>query len=203
MNFMKPWDWLVQETDLVEEVPSDSRVEGEKACSVGEPLTTLLKDEEFKRELLSLNVFIFGRVDFFEKILAQIFGDAWRKKEVLVREIAHIEKVVRERNASGDNEQGVLIVIPSVQDEEKLNQLVAEAMKVGAPVWLVGYPSTLRKHLWVNFSGFILCQAPVKEIQALQDILGLTSLDLQILSSESPSQVHGLIVTPKRRAYFS
>jgi len=188
---------LVEEIELVEEstFPSHSserRMEGERALV---PFKELMSNE-FRRALRRMNTFIYGKVGLYENLLIQVFGKSWQQGRwsILIREEKQLEEVAILRKT--------LVLIPAVQDENKLNHLVAKAIRLGNPVWLVGYPSTIHKHLWANFSCFILTSAPESELRILRDVVGLTVVDIERLSLESRIPMKGLIVTPTKIAYI-
>jgi len=191
-----PSDELVEETDLVEVVPPSTvrRTQGR-----GERETTfssLMGDKQFRHRLRKKNTFIYGKVGFFEPFLVRVFGKNWQEGRwsVLIKATEQLKEISASKRT--------LILIPAVQTGEEFNQLIAAALALQNPVWLVGYPSTVHRHLWANFSCFILSPAPEVEIRVLQDIVGLNSSEIGVLSIESRASVGGLIVTPEEMVYL-
>lgn len=191
--------------DLVEEIPpveeghttTGKKHQSHDSVANQEPIScTNLMTREFKHSIRHLNTFMYGKIGLFEHFLLQVFGKNWKtgRWSELIREEKQLSNLSTTKKA--------LILIPAVQNEDGFNRLVAKAMSLGRPVWLIGYPSTIHKHLWANFSCFILSPAPKVELEILRDVLGLTTTDLNILSLESRAPGKNLIVTPDKTQYI-
>ena len=152
------------------------------------PFAEIVHDE-IKKDLQEANVFVYAQVGLYELVLRHVFGADWRegKGSVLVRTVEEIK--------GGDSR--TLIVVPVTESGEQFNEVVVKALLTGHAVWVVGYPTVLRKPLWAYFRGVILFQAPEEEFASLREVMGLARSEISSLSPESGEGILGLV------AFFS
>lgn len=154
-----------------------------------------------RRSLKGYNVFMYAQVGQYELALRLIFGASWRDGEesFLVQTEEDLERVKKE------NLERTLIVIPLANSSEKFNEMVVSALLTKRPVWIIGYPTILRKPLWAHFQGIILFRAPTEELEALREVMGLARSELEALCPEGGEQILGLVAlsghTGERREF--
>jgi hypothetical protein len=150
-------------------------------------LTELVQLPKVKKLLLKSNVFIYGKVGFFDYVLKILFPLAGKKTiETIFTEI-QLESY-RSRNSPIDstdepintNHQTVLtlpyVLIPMTDTPEALNRLITNAL-INPPVWLIAIPSLLNRSLLLSFNCFFLPDVPEDEMKILFDITSLTKND--------------------------
>ena len=135
-----------------------------------------------------LNTFVYAKAGLYEVALRHILGTKWRdgRYSVLVQTEGAIEALQK-------SDKRTLVVLPVVESDGQFNRLVTLALSVGNPVWVVGYPTILRRHLWMHFRGFIIFQAPQRELSALRGVITLSQRQISSLTPESGEGIVGMI----------
>lgn len=80
------------------------------------------------------------------------------------------------------------MLIPAAKNKEDLNQLVASALELDRPVWLVALPSQIEKHLLLSFGCFFIAPHSSAEILWLTDIISILNEDIEKLCQEAVLQ---------------
>jgi hypothetical protein len=143
-----------------------------------------LETTDFREYAKTVSVFFYGKVWFYNEILKLLLNNEdWYKSQEV--HIVHSMKEVKNSAAKSD---GIpKIILPSVHDQSSLNILVSKAFETGSPVWFVGYPSTLAKHLLVSFQCFFLCNTSIHEREILEDVAGIYHQDIGFLEDRKHS----------------
>ncbi len=131
-------------------------------------LDEMLHDAKIRKILFSDNVFVFGRVGYFDKIVQQLIicYRTYKKKEVVVLRtepqlLAHIKT----------NPSDPVVLIPAAKSRENLSHMVTLALEMNVPVWLVALPSHLEQQLLLSFKTFFVAAGANTEIQPLFEII--------------------------------
>ncbi len=140
---------------------------------------SLIGQPDFKSEIKAISAFFYGKVWFYNTVLEILLGPNWPTHQSI--QVIHYEKGLSTETAGSRTKLKPLVVLPSVHDQISLNMLVSKALKTERPVWFIGYPSTLSKHLLVSFQSFFLCEASPIELEILSDVVQLSKLDLEFL----------------------
>ena len=144
--------------------------------------TDILGKQSFKDQMMRVCIFIYGKIWFYNAILEILQGTNWNiSKEI---QIVHNAKMLTNSTQRSPKLRKPVVILPSVHDQVELNKLVSKALETKRPVWFVGYPSTLSKHLLVSFQSFFVCSASDSEIDILRDVTELSSLDTQFLKDK-------------------
>lgn len=142
------------------------------------PLDDLLGEPKNLSNFLKSSIFIYGKIWFYNAILRKLLGNDWSKsrKYRVVHNIKDLQELqqVDERKKKYN---GPVILIPSVQTQNELNELLSKSLETNLPVWFVGYPSTLQKHLLITFEYFFICFVSEDEMRILQDVTEITDDD--------------------------
>lgn len=173
------------------------RAEKAYASDAGVDLCTLLNEQGFKSALTSSNVFIFGKVGFFDAILSCLSKTCWSdcpQQFTCVRTETDLKKLESRRRArraqstlepeetSGKIEIPI-VLMPSVENVDGLNRLITAAMKTCQKIWLVGLPSQIQRHLLLSFNCFFIAPGPRTEIEIISTITPLTDEDVNNLTT--------------------
>ena len=145
-------------------------------------LGDLLQNKAFRKNLLASPTFIYGKVGFYNVVLEQVFGKKWDKNNKL-RVLYSVDELEKAKKETTTPSKTPIILIPVVQDTNKLNELISSAIDSKQAIWLIGYPSIIQKHLLAAFQCFFLCSASRTEIEILQDVIEITKNDVDYLAS--------------------
>jgi hypothetical protein len=150
-----------------------------------ENLQSELYKKEFQRSLWKVSVFIYGKVWFYNKILQILLGADWHKSKTIyiVHSPKDLDDVISMQLPEKEKKKPI-IILPAVHDQNTLNLLVSRTLETGNPVWFIGYPSTLAKHLLASFECFFLCKASKLEMDILTDVAELTDTDVEFLQQK-------------------
>ncbi len=140
---------------------------------------SILGDDEFKALIKKASTFLYGKAWFYNAVLEILLGIEWEKSKAI--QIVHSAKELANPSQKTKSSGKPLLILPAVHDQVTLNILVSKALETKRPVWFVGYPSTLSKHLLVSFHSFFLCDASRNEIEILSDVTELSSQDTDFL----------------------
>lgn len=139
----------------------------------------IFKDKTFLDELKTTSTFFYGKVWFYNAVLEFLLGKKWgESKEV---QIIHYAKGFGKPTAQAKPNPKPLVILPAVHDQVSLNMLVSKALETERPVWFIGYPSTLSKHLLISFQSLFLCSASENELKILSDVAELSTQDTEFL----------------------
>ena len=142
----------------------------------------ILGKQAFKDQMMRACIFIYGKIWFYNAILEILQGANWNTSKEI--QIVHNAKMLTNSTQRSPKLRKPVVILPSVHDQVELNKLVSKALETKRPVWFVGYPSTLSKHLLVSFQSFFVCNASKSEIDILKDVTELSNLDTQFLDDK-------------------
>ena len=170
-----------------------------KAVATYEETVYSLKDflynsgKEFVRALFNSNLFITGKVGIGELILDSLkdlitgLGESWQVRVIDIYTLTDLSRKARKAAQSK-----ILVTIPVVEDYKALNKLISRALRRAMPVWFIGWPSLIGKHLLVSFDAFfVAADIPDEEIAAL---VGITPLEKQHIDKMSEVKADALFV---------
>lgn len=157
-----------------------------------ESFDNILKQTEFIRILKLANIFVFGKVGFFEIIQEGLKSTFLKEypdtKFKVIRTLSDLKnkdrrpssKVIEKK--AGEVNDSPLILMPTVKSRADFNEIVSAAFETKKLIWLIALPSQLEKHLLVSFDCFFLPIAPKEEIGLLSDITPLDQIDIDEVS---------------------
>lgn len=149
-------------------------------------LSEVLKDSAVQAHLAEANIFIFGKVGFFDLIQKSLVKYMRRKKKkvLLVRNFAELQSI------EGSIEQYIpLFLVPTAKNRDDLNSLVTAALETRHPVWLVALPSQIEKHLLILFNFFFIApHSSKREILSLTEVTFLLEGDIEEACRENSLQ---------------
>lgn len=141
-------------------------------------LSEVLQDAAVQAHLKQANIFIFGKVGFFDLIQKNLvkYTRGKKKKVILpIRNYAELQSIDKdvEQNAP-------LLLIPTTKSKDDLNGLVTAALETKHPVWLVALPSQIEKHLLILFNFFFIApHSSKREISSLTEVTFLLDDDIE------------------------
>lgn len=159
------------------------------------PLEDLLyrSGEEFVKSLLGANLFITGKVGMGELILDKLKGlVAGLEQDRQVRAVDIYTLTDLSQKARKTVQGKILVTLPIVEDCKALNKLVSRALRKAMPVWLIGWPSLIGKHLLVSFDAFFVA-ADIPE-EELAPLVGVTPLENQHIERMNELKADALFV---------
>ena len=119
-------------------------------------------------------MFILGQSAFFRYIRRELERFLFDNKEMRpLHALADINL------STSEGEKGPLLVVPLAENRDELNKIVSAAFEAARPVWLIGLPSQIEKHLLVLFDVFFLTKISSKEISLLVDLAIVSEADIQ------------------------
>lgn len=150
-------------------------------------LSELVQQPKIKKLLLKSNVFIYGKVGFFDYVIStlQTLVGKNRIKTIFTEDQLlefrkekttpdYLEKHSSNQNKSSSSP---FILVPMTETPVALNRLITNAL-IDRPLWLVAIPSLLNRSLLLSFNCFFLPNAPETEMKILYDITSLTEEDI-------------------------
>lgn len=154
---------------------------------LGYSLQEILQNYQVKPILLKGNIFISGKVGFFDiicKELISTYQKTHRKKPIRIRTESELSKITTAENKTSTP----IILIPAAKNQEAINQMIASAFDAKIPVWLVALPSKIEKQLLVAFGCFFITQGAEEDRQAISDITSFSDEDDERLRGDNDIQ---------------
>lgn len=144
-------------------------------------LLDILRNAQVKPILRKGNIFVFGKVGFYDAVYQTMISVYYRRgeKPPLVRTESDLQQVIHSEKNSLP-----IILIPAAKNQETINQLIASALEVRTPVWLVALPSKVEKQLLVAFDCFFIAAGSEEDGRAIADISSFTQDDYERLREE-------------------
>jgi hypothetical protein len=180
------------------------RIDKDLESENGIPFSSLISNKSFQDLILKSNLFIFGKVGFFDFVIQALlssFDYPTINSRKVIKTKADMQRHYKEaktvRNAeseqlsvkdeigsSSKNEfLSPVILLPTEENQINLNKMVAEALNKKNPVWLVALPSQIQPHLLLSFNCFFIAPGPKEEINILSDITPISSEDAKQMHS--------------------
>lgn len=162
------------------------KIEEEAADTISSPgeelyltLRSALSEIDIRATLPSANILIFGVVGFFNPICEALiqFYDAEFGKKVKFRRV-HMNSVL----SSDKTTVTPLIMLPTAENSEQLNKLIAKGLNTGRPVWLIGLPSQIESNLLSAFNCFFIAPRPSHDVKLIMDITPVLEEDVKELN---------------------
>lgn len=157
-------------------------------------LSETLQDIVIQPHLLESNIFIFGKVGFFDliqKALSKILQKKKKESTILARNLSDLQSA-----KEAESQVAPVFLVPAAKNKEDLNQLVATAIELKRPVWLVALPSQIEKHLLLSFRCFFIAPHSAGEVASLAEITSLLDEDIEKLCQETSLQAILLMDLP-------
>ncbi len=155
----------------------------------------VLKNAQARLILQKSNIFIFGKVGFFDVIFKQLASGLRKNKQLITCRNANDLRAVAPQPGQNTPSRTILL-LPATRNREDLNQLVVTALESQIPFWLVALPSQIEKHLLVAFDCFFIAPGPISEFEIISDITPVTEYDRKNLCDQSTLQA--LLVMNKK-----
>jgi len=167
-------------------------------------LSTLLQNPDVRNVILKSNVFIFGKVGFFDRIikaLSNLYKEVSGKDIKTFRTNTDLGRLVRRKKGQVTAEEteqeneietsedftSPIILFPTSDSDEGLNQLLAKALEKKRPIWVVALPSQIKRHLLLSFNCFFLATGlPADRNEDMKTIQ--LPADLNVISGITPAE---------------
>lgn len=147
----------------------------------------VIKDIQARPVLQKSNIFIFGKVGFFDLVCKQLSNGLRKNKSLITCRNTNDLRSIASQTGQSSQKQTILL-LPATRNHEDLNQLVVSALETQMPFWLVALPSQIEKHLLVAFDCFFLAPSPKTEFDIIADIAPITEHDRTKLCDQSTMQ---------------
>lgn len=164
--------------DLAKNLVRDESIAPHNALNAA----TYFGEKKVKDRIKTTSVFFYGKVWFYNAVLEILLGPDWNKSKEI--QIVNHGRTLSTATQASKKAGRPLVILPSVHDQDGLNRLVSKALETKRPVWFIGYPSTLSKHLLVSFQSFIVCAASNHESDILSDVAELSQQDMEFLKQQ-------------------
>jgi hypothetical protein len=175
-------------------------------------LDSLFLNNEIKTVLLNSNVFIFGKIGFFDLIisaLSNIHKESRGKAIKLIKTEKEMITYSRSRKHNKMNSRmekelrqeprdnlSPIIIFPTADSDESLNQFLAAAFTLKNPLWVVALPSQLKRHLLLSFNCFFLTQGADEDFDVLSGITPAINDDLNKLKEST--EIRAIFISDKK-----
>ncbi|PWH14135.1 MAG: hypothetical protein DDG60_08695 [Anaerolineae bacterium] len=157
-------------------------------------LGDVLKDSSVHNNLFRSNIFIFGRIGFFDLIQKSLTRFMRRRKQSVwvVQNLVDLKKVEEDKAL-----EMPILLLPATKSREDLNNLITAALDTRRPVWLVALPSQIEKHLLLLFHCFFIPSACSRqEVSSLTEVTFLLPQDIEEICGETSLQAILLMEKP-------
>jgi hypothetical protein len=168
----------VKESDIYDQVAHSTSKSAEQAHlpspDRSEPhhsqIAEILKDAKIRNILFTSNVFILGRIGYFDRIVKQLV-DAYQKYERKEISVIHTEPELRQYKDQSKDSVLPFVLIPAARNREDLSHLVTLALEMHVPLWMVALPSQFEKQLLLSFESLFVSLAPKTDMNWLFEII--------------------------------
>lgn len=142
-------------------------------------LSDWIKLGDLRQHLLTKNIFIYGKIGFFEPVLNRLTVELFppHTNPIVIHRLADIDIILSIKG----KEPKPIVFMPNIGKEDEINSVLIKLIENNRIFWLIGYPSLIQKSLLSVFHTFFLaCGAT--DIQTLRDIITLSASELSDLS---------------------
>ncbi len=198
-RFQDDFDQTAQSWGELSEIPK---------CNC-DSIPALLSLPGMEEIIFNSNIFILGRVGFFDRIIDALKisyprlskiktirteNELTRKlgKKAKKSEIGQLEKTKNTGSAEisrKDEADLPFILLPTAHNQETLNRLITKALEANCHIWLIAIPSQIQPQLLLSFECFFLSPDPVSELRIFQGITPIIEADLFESGGHNPSKI--------------